>query len=154
MAIMDPPAAAAAAPVSRADGLLDRLGSATAARRRLLLLLTVPAAVALAAWLGEPRPAILADPDLAFVLRGMALIKAAIAAAVFALVWWRAGRPASTARFFGYLTCTTLLATAAILVWKLAVVAATSIVFHAMLLLLGLLSLTDSDLRRRLPQRR
>jgi hypothetical protein len=116
--------------------------------------MAVPAAMALAAWLGEPRPAILADPDLAFVLRGMALIKAAIAAAVFALVWWRAGRPVSTARFLGYLTCTALLATAAILVWKLAVVAATSIVFHAMLLLLGLLALTDTDLRHRLPRRR
>ncbi len=114
-----------------------------AARRRSILLLATLTAVALAAWLGEPRPSIAADPDLAFLLRGMAVIKAAIASAVLALVWWRAGQPAPMARFLAYTLATALLAAMAVLVWQLAVVLMTSVVFHATLLSLGILALGD-----------
>jgi len=124
------------------------LGAGTARRRRVALATAVLAAVVLAAWLGEPRPSILADSDLIFLLRGMALIKAAIAAAVFALVYWQAGNFASEGRFIAYVIATAVLAATAILVWQLAVLHATSIIFHATLLTLGLLALGDVKSRR------
>ena len=121
-------------------------GLATAGQRRAMLLLAVLLAAAAAALLGQPRPALLADPDLAFVLRGMGLIKAAIALGVLALVWWRATSAVGSARFLAYVAACALLAAAAVLVLKLAVVVATSVVFHATLLALGLLALGDHGL--------
>ena len=123
-------------------------GLATAGQRRSVLLLAVLLAAGMAALFGQPRPALLADPDLAFLLRGMGLIKAAIALGVLALVWWRATSAVSAARFLAYVTACTLLAAAAVLVLKLAVVVATSVVFHATLLALGLLALGDDGLSR------
>lgn len=125
-------------------------GVAAAGRRRIVLALAVLAAVALAAWLGEPRPSILADADLTFLLRGMALIKAAIAAAVLALVYWQAGSFTSQARFVAYVVATAVLAATSVLVWQLAVLQTTSIVFHATLLTLGVLALGDIKSRRSL----
>lgn len=142
MATIDPRAAAR---------LIDskwHAGVAAAGRRRIVLALAVLAAVALAAWLGEPRPSILADPDLTFLLRGMALIKAAIAAAVMALVYWQADHVTSQGRFIAYVIATAVLAGTAALVWQLAVLQATSIVFHATLLTLGVLALGDVKIRR------
>ena len=124
------------------------LGATEAGRRRAALALAVLAAVAIAAWLGEPRPSILADPDLTFLLRGMALIKAAIAAAVMALVYWQAGHVTSQGRFIAYVIATAVLSGTAVLVWQLAVLQATSIVFHATLLTLGVLALADVKIRR------
>ena len=127
---------------------------ATPAGRRCMLVLAVTAAIAAAALLGRPNPAIAADPELAFVLRGMGLSKLAVATLAIALVWWRAGEPAQGGRFLAYLACAALLAAAATLVLKLAVVAATSVVFHATLLALGLMAPGDDHvvkgaLRRR-----
>ena len=120
---------------------------ATAGQRRAVLVLAALLTAGAAALFGQPRPALLADPELAFVLRGMGLIKAAIALGVLALVWWRATSAVSAARFLAYVAAGALLAAAAVLVLKLAVVAATSVVFHATLLALGLLALGDDRLR-------
>ena len=130
------------------------LGVAAAGRRRIVLALAVLAAVTLAALLGEPRPSILADADLTFLLRGMALIKAAIAAAVMALIYWQAGQVTSQGRFIAYVVATAVLAGTAVLVWQLAVLQATSIVFHATLLTLGVLALGDIKIRRSLRRSR
>jgi hypothetical protein len=121
-------------------------GLTTAGRRRTLLASVILVAIGLAALLGQPRPALLADPELAFVLRGMGMIKAAIAMAVLALVWWRAGAAVSARRFVAYVACCALLAIASVLVLKLAVLVPTSVVFHATLLTLGLLALGDGGL--------
>ncbi len=131
---------AAAAPAS---GVL-----ASPAGRRAVLAATVVGGVAAAALLGRPNPAITADPELAFVLRGMAMIKLAIAALAIALVWWRAAAPAAASRFLAYTACTALLAAAATLVLELAVIAATSVVFHATLITLGLLALNDTAIAK------
>lgn len=147
MATIDPRAAARFIDTKWHAGAL---GAVTAGRRRVALALAILAAVALAAWLGEPRPSILADADLTFLLRGMALIKAAIAAAVMALVYWQAGHVTSQRRFIAYVIATAVLAATAVLVWQLAVLQATSVVFHATLLILGFLALGDVTLRKSL----
>ena len=121
----------------------------TTGRRRGLLLAAVLLAVGAAALFGAPRPALLADPDLAFLLRGMGAIKASIALAVIGLVWWRAGDVVSEARFLAYAAACAALAAVSVLVMTLAVLIATSVVFHATLLALGLLALGDSRLGRR-----
>lgn len=122
---------------------------ATTGRRRGLLLAAILLAAGAAALFGAPRPALLADPDLAFLLRGMGAIKASIALAVIGLVWWRAGDVVSDSRFLAYATACAVLAAVSVLVMKLAVLIATSVVFHATLLALGLLALGDSRLGRR-----
>jgi len=121
----------------------------TAGRRRGLLLAAVLLAAAAAALFGTARPALLADPDLAFLLRGMGAIKASVALAVIGLVWWRAGDVVSEQRFLAYAAACAVLAAVSVLVLKLAVLIATSVVFHATLLALGLLALGDSRLGRR-----
>lgn len=123
----------------------------TAFRRRAILLAAVLLAAAAAALLAAPRPALLADPDLAFLLRGMGAIKAAIAVLVIGLVWWRAGDLVSDGRFLAYAALCAVLAAVSVLVLQLAVLIATSVVFHAALLALGLLALGDSRLGRRRP---
>lgn len=116
---------------------------ASTAGRRAVVVAVVLVATALAAALARPQPALLADPELARLLRWMALLKAGIAAAAFALVWWRAGRAILPARLLAYALGTAILAAAAVMVWQLAVVAATSVVFHATLLALAVLALGD-----------
>jgi hypothetical protein len=127
---------------------------ATPAGRRCMLVLAILAAIAAAALLGRPNPGIAADPELAFVLRGMGLIKLAIATLAIGLVWWRAGQPVRSGRILAYLACAALLAAAAVLVLKLAVVAATSVVFHATLLAMGLMALGDEHVAKGVLRRR
>jgi hypothetical protein len=130
------------------------LSLSTAQGRRTVLLLSMLLATAAAALLGQPRAALLADPELAFVLRGMGMIKAMIALGIAALVWWRAGSAIGTRRFLAYCAACALLAAATVLVLKLAVLVATSVVFHATLLTLGLLALGDGGLARGALRRR
>lgn len=130
--------------VAQASGF----GMVTVGQRRTLLLVAVVAAAGLAAVLGQPRPALLADAELTMLLRGMGAIKAVIALTVIGLVWWRAVAAVSSRQFFGYVGCCALLAASSVLVLKLAILAATSVMFHATLLTLGLLALTDNGLRR------
>jgi hypothetical protein len=129
-------------PAARAEPL-----PGTVALRRAFLLALVATAVA-GAWLvSRPQPALVADPELARLLRGMAAIKGLLALAALGLVWWRIGRPIATARLVGYALGTAILAAAAVMVWQLAVVAATSVVFHATLLALALTALGDAGVR-------
>jgi len=48
---------------------------------------------ALAAYVGRPAAYLEADPGLAHLLRGMALIKALMVSGAVALVWWRLRLP-------------------------------------------------------------
>jgi hypothetical protein len=127
---------------------------ATATGRRAALAAAILLGVTAAALLGRPNPAILADPDLAAVLRLMGGIKLAIAAGVAALVWWRAAGPTAPGRYLAYVAATALLATTGTLVVKLAVVLMTSVTFHATLLALGLLALGDTRLAKGALKRR
>ena len=138
------------APGRRGGSGIGRLaGLGTLARRRIVLALAVLLAAGAAAVFGQARPGLLADPDLAFLLRGMGAIKASIALAAIGLVWWRAGDVVAAPRFLAYVTACAVLAAVSVLVLKLAVLIATSVVFHATLLVPGLLALGDSRLGRR-----
>lgn len=133
----------------RVPSALGNAWVGTTGRRRGLLLVAVLLAAGAAALFGAPRPALLGDPDLALMLRGMGAIKASIALAVIGLVWWRAGDVVSESRFLAYAAACAVLGAVSVLVLKLAVLVATSVVFHATLLALGLLALSDSRLGRR-----
>jgi hypothetical protein len=127
---------------------------ATTSGRRAVLAAAIVIGITAAALLGRPNPAILAEPDLAAVLRLMGAIKLAIAAGVAALVWSRAAGATTPGRYTAYVAATALLATTGTLVVKLAVVLLTSVVFHATLLSLGLLALGDTRLAKGALKRR
>jgi hypothetical protein len=101
---------------------------------RALLLLGCAGAVALAAAiataLGGPQGALAADPELAFLLRGMAVIKAGIALAAAAVLWWRFGHAIGRGHAAAYLVGMGLVAGATVLISALTAIAAAALVFH------------------------
>jgi hypothetical protein len=109
--------------------------TAAPAARGLLLLGAVLALLGGAA-LGDPRPLIAADPDLARLLRGMALIKAAMVLAALALLWWRFGHPLPARHRTAYLLGAWLACAATALIWQLSHVVPAALVFHGGELLL------------------
>ncbi len=88
-------------------------------------------AITLAAALAQPSAALLADADLAFLLRGMAAIKAALVLLALALIGWRLGRPTAPAVAALYLLGAWLMAGATVLVWQLSAIPAAALAFHA-----------------------
>ncbi|MEO1090385.1 MAG: hypothetical protein AAFX81_07125 [Pseudomonadota bacterium] len=111
-------------------------------RRGLLLVACVVAAMA-AAVVGDPSMMQADDPELAWLLRGMAVIKLMMTALALALVWWRFGRPTPPAFAVGYGLVLVLMCTATVLVWQLSFLAYVSPLFHGGLITLGLLALKD-----------
>jgi hypothetical protein len=96
-----------------------------------VLLLAGCALVALGAnALGDPAFLLTADPDLAILLRGMALIKAALVAAGLAILWWRFRWPVSTGVAAGYLMGACLVTGATMMIWQLTYIAASAAAFH------------------------
>ncbi len=89
------------------------------------------AAVCAALWLGDPRPALDADVELARLLRGMAVIKAAIGGLAIGALWWRFGHPTSRRLASAYLPGAWLVAGASALIWQLSAIPAAAIAFHA-----------------------
>jgi hypothetical protein len=77
-----------------------------------------------------------AGPELAMLLRFMAVVKAGMALATLALTAWRFGFSISPAQALGYLGAGTLMAAAPLPIWQLAHVAAGAALFHLGLLLL------------------
>jgi hypothetical protein len=111
-------------------------GSAAAAHRasplalRLGLLLGCAVSVLLAAWLAAPASALRADPELVFLLRGMALIKAALVLAAVGVLCWRFGQPVLPRVAGAYLAGAWLTAGATMLVWQLSLIPLAALVFH------------------------
>jgi hypothetical protein len=100
-------------------------------RGRRSLLLAGCALAALVAWVaGDPSSLKAADPELAFLLRGMALIKGAIVAAGLAVLWWRFGWPLSLGTAAGYLAGAWLATGAAMMIWQLTLIAQAALLFH------------------------
>jgi len=87
--------------------------------------------VAAAALHGDPAAYLSADPALGRLLRGMALIKALIAAVAVGALMWRFGRPIPRLRAGVYLAGAWFMAGAAMLVWQLSHIALAAISFHA-----------------------
>jgi hypothetical protein len=97
---------------------------------RSALFLGCAGAVALGLWLGSPQAFVAADPDLARLLRGMALIKASIVVATLSVVAWRLGHPVSPRLTAVYLGGAWAVALASTLIWQLTHVPLAALGFH------------------------
>jgi len=88
-------------------------------------------AVAAASWHAQVGPSLQADPKLGHLLRGIALIKAALTVLALGLVYWRVSRPISTRVAAAYLGGVWFMAGASMWVWELAHVGWGAVLFHA-----------------------
>ena len=109
---------------------------------RLLVLLTI-AAIACAGAAAFRAPAIPMDPDLARVIRAMALIKGGFALAAFAGCLWRLGRPARPWRTAIYVAGPPLMAAGAIGLFSLQGLGAAAVGLHLGLFAVLAAGLTD-----------
>jgi len=121
--------------------------SALAARRSQTWRLTLLMAcvfVACAAFAIGSANARIADPDLATLLHGMALLKAAITAIGMAAVWWRLGSPILSTLAAAYVGCTAAASAGTGLVWTMSHLWAATLLFHGALIVFLILGLRDS----------
>jgi len=105
--------------------------SRSVARLRIGLVTGCCLAAALAFWQGDPSGYLMADPALARLLRGMALIKAAIALGASSAVYWRLAWPASRTVASLYVIASWVLAGSSVLIWQLSFIAFAALLFHA-----------------------
>jgi hypothetical protein len=110
---------------------------------RMLLLLGTALALVVAAALGDPRPVIAADPDLARLLRGMALIKSVLVLAAVGVLCWRLRQPLAAGHGLAYLVGAWIAAGATMLIWQLSFIVPAALAFHADELLLLLTAWRD-----------
>jgi hypothetical protein len=101
-----------------------------ALRLRAALLLGCLAMLVAAGWYGQPDALLQADPQIAQMLRGMALIKAAMVLAAISLLAWRFGHPIGRRQAAVYLAGVWLAAGGSMLIWQLTLIPAAAIVFH------------------------
>jgi hypothetical protein len=87
-------------------------------------------AIGIAAWLGDPVDYLHADPALARLLRGMALIKGMIAIAVVGVVFWRLAWPVSRTAAAAYLASSWAVAGSTMLIWQLSYIVPAALLFH------------------------
>ena len=111
--------------------LSDHWALSALAPWRAALLLGCVAAIGVAAWVGDPSGTLQADPALARLLRGMALIKAAIACAAVAAVYWRFGWAVSRGAAAVYLLSSATLTGSTMLIWQLSCIIPAALLFHA-----------------------
>jgi hypothetical protein len=114
---------------------------------RLFLLAGLVAAMTVAATLANPSAYSAAEPELALLLRGMAVIKAGVALVALALSFWRFGQPVSTSAALGYSLGVWALGGATVLIWFLSFIPAAALLFH--LGVFGLLALEWREGRAR-----
>ncbi len=98
---------------------------------RALLVGGVLAAIATAAGSGDPTAQLRADPSLATLLRGMAIIKALLTVAAAGALWWRFARPIAHPVAAAYLAGTWSMAAASMVVWRLSHIGVGALGFHA-----------------------
>lgn len=126
---------------------------ATERPARLLLAALTAAAVAGAGILAVRAPAPAVDPDLARVIRAMALIKGGFALAAFAGCLWRLARPAKAWRTAVYVAAPPAMAAGSIGLWSLHGLGLAALGLHLGLLAVLAAALTDpaflDDVRRR-----
>jgi hypothetical protein len=80
--------------------------------------------------LGDPAPRMAADPEIAFLLRGMAAIKVALVLGAIALIAWRLRRPVSPRCAAVYVVGAAVMAGATALIWQLTALPAAAVAFH------------------------
>ena len=103
---------------------------------RALLLAGCVASAAAVGWLADPAAVLQADPELARLLRGMALIKAAVVLAAIGVLLWRFGGPTTPRTASAYLAGAWMLCGASLLIWQLSAIAFAALLFHTGVLLL------------------
>ena len=115
----------------------DTASTSTASRPRTLLVTGTALLLAAPLALLQPAAHWAGDPELFRLLRGMTGIKAVLAVLAFAVVWWRLGRPAVSARSAAtYVGGVWALALATGLIWQLTAIPAASLLFHAAIIAL------------------
>ena len=102
-----------------------------AALLRGLLVLGSLCAVFLVAAVAQPAAHLLADAELARLLRGMALIKGTLCLAALAVLLWRFGSPTTPALVASYLAGAWMVCGASVAIWQLASVPLAAVLFHA-----------------------
>ena len=106
-------------------------GDSTADSLRRWLMLCCLATGTLAAWVGNPSGFLQVDPELAFLMRGMAGIKATLVSAALGLLWWRFNYPTSQLIAMAYVIGVGLASGATVLIWQLSFIPLAAIAFHA-----------------------
>jgi hypothetical protein len=109
-------------------GVADPVGRA--ALWRAAIVAGCMLAMAVAAWMGHPADYLEADPALAHLLRGMALIKALIVLGVVGAVLWRCGWRLPSAVGAGYVAGSAVMAGSTVLIWQLTHIVAAAVLFH------------------------
>ena len=116
---------------------------------RALLLSGGALAVAIALVCGAPEARLRADAELAFLLRGMAAIKACLVAAAAGVLWWRFGHPIGRGTAAAYLLGAWLMAAATALVWQLTLIPFAALAFHVGGFALLVVAYRDRDALRK-----
>ncbi len=119
------------------------------------MLLAAVLAAGLAAYLStDPvsaaRAAARAGGDLTLLLRAMAAIKMALAAAVLAGMWWRMATPTPAGRLAAYLVAAAAMSAGPVMIWDLTRVAPGALALHAGLLTGLALLWRDPEVARRI----
>lgn len=109
---------------------IRRSGVGPAVLRTTLIAVAV-ASVAIAWRVGDPTAALHADPELARLLRGMAVLKGLMVVAAIAVLLWRFGHAVSPRIATGYLVSTGLMAASAAMIWQLTALLPAAVAFHA-----------------------
>lgn len=112
-------------------GVARDLSAAHPALLRALLLLGCIGAAAVAFSVGRPEAYLAADAALARLLRGMALIKAALVLATVGALLWRFGHPITRRTAAVYVGGAWMAAGATVLVWQLTLLPLAAALFHA-----------------------
>lgn len=89
------------------------------------------AAVAAGLWTGSPDSLLKADPELAGLLRGMAMIKALVVLAALTVLIWRLQQPITGRLAAAYLLGAWLASGATAMVWQLSSIPLAALLFHA-----------------------
>ena len=114
-----------ASPFERTPVRLD-----AAWRLRSLMIVCCAAAAGAGYAAGDPSSLLLADPELAQLLRGMAVVKALLVVCAAAALWWRFGHAVRPATAAGYIAGLAAMAVATMLVWQLSSMLVASLAFH------------------------
>jgi hypothetical protein len=121
--------------------------------RTLLVLVTAASLAGGVLATGTPASAsaiALAGPDLTHLLRAMALLKVAMAAAMAAAVLWRFGAPVGPGRWAAYALACAAMAAGPGLIWQMAYVGTGALLLHAGLVAAALLLWRDPATSARL----
>ncbi len=128
-----------------ASGLQDR--QAMLSRPRLLLLAGSGLLFAIPLMLFQPAAYWAGDLELFRLLRGMGMLKIALAALALAVVWWRLGRPVPARLQAVLLGGVWMLSLSAGLIWQLHAVLPASGLFHVATLALLIAAWRDMEPR-------